>query len=168
MENELSNSAVIKNAFELLSDFFNVLSDGYNPAIIDLQVSIDKRIVEKDIFVLPNHYGNKDNNRFFDKIISTKRDISQLHKRLDENFQWCLEHLLSFSKVPSLFESKFHLENFNKLVNKVKNQLNDFIETWDYKANEYVIDTNDGSLRRIIILQGDNRTIVIDFGNFIH
>ena len=157
-----------KIAVELLTDFFNVLSDGYNPSLIYFQYSENSPNIEKEIFVLPSHFGNDLENNYYNSIIKTKKEIKNLSLRISENFQWCSEHLIYFSKTPALFESKFHLGNFRELVLKVENKIFEITKNWEYEANEYLIDSRDGSLRRVVIIKSANKSITLDFGNYIH
>lgn len=159
----------VKNSVELLTDFFNVLSDGYNPSLIYFNYFESSTNVEKEIFILPNHFGNDIEDRYYNSIIETKTNIENLNNRISENLKWCSEHLVCFNKAPSIFESKFHLDNFNNLVLKIENQIFNLIDEWVISdSKEYLVDTNDGSLRRVLIIKSKNKSIVLDFGNYIH
>lgn len=168
MRDEVIEKEIIENSIELLSDFFNVISDGYNPSIISIRISLNRRLEEKEIFKLPDQYSDKTNERYLNKVVSTKTDVPALTKRIDENFEWSFEHLRLFCQVPSLFESQFHLDNLKNLIYKVKQKLVELTMKWNFNAHEYTIDSGDGSLVRAIILQETNRTLVVEFGNYIH
>ncbi|QZK91650.1 hypothetical protein K5V07_14535 [Flavobacterium sp. CHNK8] len=162
------NVETTKMAVELLTGFFNVVSDGYNPALIYFNYSENSLNIEKETFVQPSHYGNDPENRYYYNIIETETIIEDVRERIIQNFQWSTEHLILFSKTPTLFESKFHLDNFKTLVSKVENQVLELIKTWDLKTSEYLIDSKDGSLRRVLIIKSEDKSIILDFGNYIH
>ncbi|MFY0590994.1 hypothetical protein [Roseivirga sp.] len=169
MKHELADKQIIENSIELLSDFFNVISDGYNPSIISVRISLNRRIEEKEIFKLTDHqYSDIANERYFNMVLSTKTDVQTIANRLDENFEWSFEHLKVFCQVPSLFDSQFHLDNLKNLIYKVKERLEQYTRQWNVNAHEYTIDSGDGSLVRAIVLQETNRTLVVEFGNYIH
>lgn len=156
MQEEFLESKIIENSIDLLRDFFNVIADGYNPSLIYIEIDLTQCQIESEI-LKKYHYG---------KI--SKTEISSIQKRIEENFYWCLDHLVIFSQVPELFKSKFHYDNMKQLIKKIEKQLYAFIKNWNSIAVEYLHDTNDGSLRRILVIYGDNKTIIFHFGNYIH
>lgn len=167
-EAELIRIKLLENSIRLLSDFMSVLSDGYNPTILDVKVSIDKKLKDQDRFIFssPNNLGTE--SFFLDKIQPTKKDITNIKERINENFSWCLNHLATFNNVPDIFSSSYHIENLSQLVEKVKMHIFDLTDLWDIISYEYLVDTKDGSLVRVLFIHSDNKSLILDFGNYIH
>jgi hypothetical protein len=168
MQEDYLKSKLIENSTSLLTDFFNVISDGYNPALISVTIDLTKNIKNEEIFIYKtiNWIGTKEYCE--GSILPTKTNINFIKKRINENFQWCLEHVVGFSQVPKLFESEYHYNNLKNLVKKVEGQIIMFLENWNPNGTEYLIDTGDGSLERVLVIHSQNKTIVIKFGNYIH
>ncbi|MBJ2126270.1 hypothetical protein [Flavobacterium sp. IB48] len=167
-ETELIRIKLLENSIRLLSDFMSVLSDGYNPTILDVKVSIDKKLKDQDRFIFssPNNLGTE--SFFLDKIQPTKKDIANIKERVNENFSWCLNHLATFNNAPDIFASSYHIENLSQLVEKVKMHIFDLTDLWDIISYEYLVDTKDGSLVRVLFMHSDNKSLILDFGNYIH
>lgn len=168
MQEEYLKSKLIENSTGLLTDFFNVISDGYNPALISVTIDLTRNIENEEIFIYktPNRIGTKE--YYEGSILPTRTNINFIQKRINENFQWCLEHVVVFNQVPKLFESEYHYYNLKKIVKKVEEQIIMFLEDWNPHGTEYLNDTRDGSLERVLVIHGQNKTIVIKFGNYIH
>lgn len=167
-ENELIRIKLLENSIRLFSDFMSVLSDGYNPTILNVRISIDKKLNDEDRFIFssPNNIGT---TFFFkEKIQPTKRDVANIKDRIDENFSWCLNHLAEFNNTPEIFKSNYHTEKLSQLVEKVKKSIFDVTELWDATSYEYLIDSEDGSLVRVLFIHSDNKSLILDFGNYIH
>lgn len=167
-ETELIRIKLLENSIRLFSDFMSVLSDGYNPTMLDIKVSTDKRLTDEDRFVFssPNNLGTE--FFFLNKIQPTRKDITSIRERISENFSWCLNHLATFNNAPDIFRSNYHIDNLNQLVETVKRNIFDLIDLWDIISYEYLIDTNDGSLVRVLFIHSDNKSLILDFGNYIH
>ncbi|MBL0735381.1 hypothetical protein JI750_00660 [Flavobacterium sp. GN10] len=167
-ETELIRIKLLENSIRLFSDFMSVLSDGYNPTMFDIKVSTDKRLTDEDRFVFssPNNLGTE--FFFLNKIQPTRKDITSIRERISENFSWCLNHLATFNNAPDIFRSNYHIDNLNQLVETVKRNIFDLIDLWDIISYEYLIDTNDGSLVRVLFIHSDNKSLILDFGNYIH
>lgn len=154
-----------ENAISLLSDFFSVISDGYNPAVIWTELDLSQEI---GYHVVAERFGWNPEGDYFNQLVENKTLIKNVSERLDENFDWCLCHIHTFNFAPKIFESKFHLDNLGKLVDKVKQQVKDLIAGWNPGSSEILIDTRDGSLVRVLFITGHHKTMVIYFGNYIH
>lgn len=167
-ETEFVRIKLLENSIRLFSDFMSVLSDGYNPTILDVKVSIDKRLTDQDRFIFssPNNLGTK--FFFLEKIQPTRKDVVNVKERINENFSWCLNHLTTFNNAPDIFRSNYHIDNLNQLVETVKRNIFDVIDLWDIISYEYLIDTNDGSLVRVLFIHSGNKSLILDFGNYIH
>ncbi len=167
-EDELTRIKLLENSIHLFSDFMSVLSDGYNPTILDVRVSIDKRSNDLDRFIFPSPNNLGKEIFFLEKIQPTRKDVDNIKERINENFSWCLNHLATFNNAPDIFKSSYHIDNLNQLVEKVKTQIFDLTDLWDIISYEYLIDTNDGSLIRVLFIHSDNKSLILDFGNYIH
>ncbi len=167
-EDELTRIKLLENSIRLFSDFMSVLSDGYNPTILDVRVSIDKRSNDQDRFVFPSPNNFGEEVFFLEKIQPTRKDVDNVKERINENFSWCLNHLAIFNNAPDIFKSNYHIENLSQLVEKVKTHIFDLTDLWDIISYEYLIDTNDGSLIRVLFIHSDNKSLILDFGNYIH
>ncbi|WP_428231608.1 hypothetical protein [Flavobacterium sp.] len=167
-EDELTRTKLLENSISLFSDFMNVLSDGYNPTILDIKISINKRLNDRDRFIFPSP-NNIDTDFFFiNKIQPTRKDIDSIKERINENFSWCLDHLATFNKAPDIFKSNYHIDILNQLVEKVKSNIFELTDLWIVTSYEYLIDTKDGSLVRVLFIHSDNKSLILDFGNYIH
>ncbi|HTJ51405.1 MAG TPA: hypothetical protein VL443_18220 [Cyclobacteriaceae bacterium] len=154
---------LVENSIHLLADFFQVISDGYNPTSISTTIKLNGNLDERDYFVLPSHLGGS-NQKYFESVMRTKKDIESVEHRIEENFQWCLDHLTVCTQVPILFKSKFHVDNLKTLIQGVQNQAIKVVKNWQPKVSEYSI----GSERRILIIHGTGKTIAMEFGCYIH
>jgi hypothetical protein len=168
MQEEYLKSKLIENSTSLLTDFFNVISDGYNPVLISVTIDLAKSIENEEIFIYETHSWIGTRRYYEESILPTKTDINFIEKRINENFQWCLEHLVCFNQVPTLFESEYHYNNLKNLLKKVEEQTVMFLENWNANGTEYLIDTRDGSVERVLVIHSQNKTMVIKFGTYIH
>lgn len=167
-EDELTQTKLLENSIRLFSDFMNVLSDGYNPTIIDIRISIDKKLNDRDRFIFSYPNSNDMEFIFADRIQPTRKDIANIKERINENFSWCIDHLATFNQAPDIFKSNYHIDNLNQLVEKVKRTIFDLTDSWTVTSYEYLIDTNDGSLVRVLFIHSGNKSLILDFGNYIH
>ncbi|KUJ59691.1 hypothetical protein AR687_21750 [Flavobacteriaceae bacterium CRH] len=167
-ENELTQTKLLENSINLFSDFMSVLSDGYNQTIIDIRISTDKKLNDQDRFIFPSPNSIGTEIFFTDRIQPTRKDINNIKERINENFTWCLDHLATFNQAPDVFKSNYHIENLSQLVEKVKRNIFDLTDLWIVTSYEYLIDTNDGSLVRVLFIHSDNKSLILDFGNYIH
>ena len=160
---EETECLLVENSIALLTDFFQVISDGYNPASISVTIKLDANLNEGDYFVLPSHLGGK-NQEYFASVMRTKREIDTVDQRIQENFQWCLDHLTTFTQVPTLFNSKFHVDNLKALIQRVQDTAIRVVRNWHPKVSEYSI----GNERRILIIHGTGKSMALEFGCYIH
>lgn len=167
-KDELIRIKLLENSICLFSDFMSVLSDGYNPSIIDIRISIDKRLDDQDRFIFPSPNNSGTEFFFINKIQPTRKNVDSIKERVNENFSWCIDHLATFNIAPDIFKSNYHIDNLTKLVEKVKRNIFDLTDLWIVTSYEYLIDTNDGSLVRVLFIHSDNKSLILDFGNYIH
>jgi len=147
----------------LLTSCFQVISDGYNQTSISTTIKLNGNLDERNYFVLPSHLGGS-NEDYFKTVMRTRKEIDSVESRIKENFSWCLDHLTTFTQVPTLFESKFHVDNLKTLIQGVQDQTIKVVSPWFPQVSEYSI----GSERRILIFHGTGKSMVLEFGCYIH
>ncbi|MBE8726481.1 hypothetical protein [Flavobacterium hungaricum] len=167
-DDELTQIKLLENSIGLFSEFMSLLSDGYNPAIIDLRIRTDRKLEDRDQFINPSPNNNGTEFHFFNMNQSTRKDVDHIKERINENFLWCLDHLATFNAAPDLFKSSYHLDNLNQLAEKVKKNIFNLTDLWTTSSYEYLIDTNDGSLVRVLFIHSDTKSLILHFGNYIH
>jgi hypothetical protein len=89
-EAELTRVKLLENSILLFSDFMSVLSDGYNPTILDVRVSIDKRLKDQDRFIFPSPNNSGTESFFLDKIQPSRKDIDNIKKEYMRTFHGVL------------------------------------------------------------------------------
>jgi hypothetical protein len=136
MTEERTEFLLVENSIELLTDFFQVIYDGYNPAVISVTTKLNQNLDERDYFVLPSHLRQED---YFESVMRTRKEIESVPHRITENFQWCLDHLITFNQLPALFDDKFYFDNLKALVQKVRDRVIKVVENWQIEASEYSI-----------------------------
>ncbi|WP_134150004.1 hypothetical protein [Flavobacterium sp. 270] len=158
----------MENSIQLFSDFLSVLSDGYNPAVIHIRINTGGKLNDQDHFIFssPNNTGT--DFFFTEKIQPTKKIVENINERINENFSWCLNHLALFNTAPDLFKSNYHIDRLNQLAEKVKSNIFNLTDLWDADSYEYLIDNQDGSLTRVLFIHSDNKSLILDFGNYMH
>lgn len=149
---------------EYLSDFFLVLSDGYNPTAFWMNIDLNQQLyfehlVEKD------YLGRK---RVSMALNSRTEMNGTFESLLDSYFEWCLEHLHSCNCVQEIFQKDYKLDELRQLVLKVKKELSTYFDTWNAKYTEYTVDTLDGSLEKYLFINSGKRSAYFVFGNYIH
>jgi len=168
IDSELLKCKILENSVSLLADFFNVLSDGYNPTIIGVDIDLVNSIDEKGRFIFPSHNGIGSEVYFTKNILPTKIKVQNIESKINENFNWSLNHLITFNDAPKIFGSNFHMDNLTKLLERIKYCISDLIGDWAPVCYEYTLDTRDGSLRRTLFIHGKNKSMILEFGNYIH
>lgn len=168
MHTDYLTSRLIENSVNLLTDFFTVVNDGYNPAGLLVKIDLTRNITNEELFIYNENHGIGSKGYYETRILPTKVNIESVQHQIRVNFKWCLEHLILFSKVPELFKSEFHYENLKSLVKKVEDQIITFIEPWNTTAVEYTNETGGGSVVKVLIVHGKNKSLVLEFYNEIH
>lgn len=162
MSNSTTEMEIVKNSINMLDLFYQVLTDGYNPTSITIRIETDSRIEENTI------KAGYEKGWYKEGVFMNPKTISNFEQRLEQNFQWSLEHLEVFSKCPELLKTDFNKENFRKIINQVQKLLLDFTKGWTKESKEYLVDTSDGSYQRLLLVHDENKSAIIEFGNYIH
>ncbi|QCK15570.1 hypothetical protein DCC35_12845 [Mangrovivirga cuniculi] len=147
-----------------LSDFFGVLSDGYNPTIIWLNIDLENKPNPSDLF--KEHWIGENS---MENILETKTELkNNFESHLNRYFEWSLEHLKLDNKAPDIFKSEYHLENLNELINKVKLEILEYFGEKKLTLTEYTIDSIDGSIVKYLFIDFEDGSAHFAFGNYVH
>src|SRR5688572_4732551 len=103
MKDLIVESTRLQTAAEMLSNFFQVLSDGYNPAMLDLKVIERGRYSDQMIFMFNPQYSK--NDEYVKRVVETKDMVNDVTAYLKSRFQVSLDHLMSFTIAPIIFQS---------------------------------------------------------------
>jgi len=153
---------ILKNSIEMLDLFYQVITDGYNPTSITIRIKEDSKIEDNEI---ESGYMK---GWYKEEEFKSPKTILNFEQRIRENFQWSFQHLEGFSKSPDLLKADFNRENFKKIIQKVQQLILDYTKEWTKESKEYLIDTSDGSYQRLLVVHDDNKSMIIEFGNYIH
>ncbi|AZJ32220.1 hypothetical protein SAMN05444344_2980 [Tenacibaculum mesophilum] len=159
---------VLKNSITMIDYFYEIISDGYNPAKLDFKFNLDSQISEEEIFIYdsPNWIGTEE--FFKSSILPTKRKVENPVKYLTELIDWNKKHIESFNSFPDIFLTKYRNAEFNEMLQMISNQTNQLVEDWNTESFEYIIDTKDGSYRKFLLINDKSKSILFEFGNYIH
>ncbi len=147
-----------------LSDFFGVLSDGYNPTIIWLGIDLENEPDLQKLF--KEHWIGKNS---IENILKTRTELkNDLKSHIDYYFDWSLEHLKFANKATEIFKSDYHLENLSELIDKVKLEIFEYFDGKNLSFTEYTIDSIDGSLVKYLFIDFEGGNAHFAFGNYIH
>lgn len=150
---------------EYLNQFFSVLSDGYNPTVIWLQIAPHTKeatSVFKEEFTHNEEFMIR-------KVTKTKKTLDKgLKPTLDHCFNWSLDHLRNATNAEIIFEKEHNLNQLMILISKVKEDLTSYFETWNPTLTEYTVDTDDGSLAKFVFMDSPTQSAHLYFGNYIH
>ena len=144
--------------------FFDVLSDGYNPvnlyiANIEAPLDDEDEVFKKSTFQFP--FQNK--GRWDSKV-----EFDDLNQKLEEDFDWILDHLKMFTIAPKIFESNFHSTNLKEIAREIILGTIDLVKDWSLKFHEYYIDLGGGSESKCLLLLGNQKAVCICFVTTIH
>jgi len=144
---------------------FKALSDGYNPTYLRLNFGDSYELKESDYLVwdLDDLRTESDYIEFINKH---KTKIIDARTRIKENLFWSVEHLKTFNKIPEVFDSTYNYDFLDKYIKEVAEKINNVISTWDYYYS-YELDIYAGQ-RRVLIIKGSEKTLILDIINDIH
>jgi len=162
MSNEKIEMEILNNSIKMLEMFYQVLTDGYNPTSISIRINLESRINEENI------KSGYEKGWYKEDIFKMPKTILNFEERLKSNFKWSFEHLEVFSKCPELIKTDFNRDNFLKLLSHVETLIINFTNNWTRETKEYLIDTSDGSYQRLLLVHDESKSMIIEFGNYIH
>lgn len=123
----------LKKAFEITNQFFQILSDGYNPVYIRIDLFQNNQATEDEII--------KANTQ--DQTLSfgwhEKNQFQDLALKLEEILEWNLSHLKAFNDAPKVLETDYHLKDLNKLIKGLIDETLALVKDWDRKQFEYIV-----------------------------
>ncbi len=158
----------MKNSITMVDYFYEIISDGYNPAKLDFKFNLESQLSEDEIFVYDssNWIGTEE---FFKKsILPTKRKVENPVKYLTELIDWNKKHIESFNSFPDIFSTEYRNAEFNEMLQTISNQTKELIQDWNTESFEYIIDSKDGSYRKFLLISDKSKSILFEFGNYIH
>lgn len=156
------DKVVLENTISMLEMFYQVITDGYNPTSISIRIDLDKRINENEI------KSGYEKGWYKEDVFMNPETVLDFKQRLKSNFKWSFEHLEVFSKCPELLKTDFNMDNFIKILSRTEQVILDFTNEWSKESKEYLIDTSDGSYQRLLVVHDENKSMIIEFGNYIH
>lgn len=164
MENQIEiKYLLLEQKVRLINSFFNIISDGYNPVILELSKYFNSEEGEDRMLIKSAH-----NSLFEDGSWDGKEEVINLKYRLEELAEWNFIHLKSFTEAPGIFRSNFHESKLKKIVTELNDDIVDFSKIWSEKIYDYYINHGDGSESHHILMIGKKESVLIDFGNYIH
>lgn len=142
--------------------FLGVLSDGYNP----VSISIDRR--ENDTASEDELMKLYSINSQLEYGWESKLELTDLHQKINENFQWLYMHLQTFNEAPKIFSSKYHSDKLNNIFKELNEKIKELPFTVNRKQYEYFFDIGDGSECKALLIVDSDKSICLIFGNWIH
>lgn len=149
-------------AIHIGNKFLGVLSDWYNP----VSVSIDRR--ENDTVSEDELMKLYTMNSQLEHGWESKIELVDLHQKIQENFQWLFMHLQTFNEAPKIFSSKYHSDNLSDIFKELNEKIKELPFTINRKQYEYFFDIGDGSECKVLLIVDNDKSICLEFGNWIH
>lgn len=155
----ITQTEVLKNSINLLNQFLEILG-AFNQAVIVVKIHPKERI---DLDSIISNYPKE----FYNVEILK---IEHLEKRLTENFNWLKEHTLQYGASNFLNQrhGTFNKKCFEKLLNTIRLQVQNYCENWANEITEVVADSKDGTYYRDLVIYGENKSVIVDFAIVIH
>lgn len=155
------NCEVIQNQIELLDHFYRVIGDDYDPAQIAFSYNLDKPISLEDVFT-----DNKIND--LEKVRPTKEELNCPLERLVDLFEWNRNHVIGSSGCTKIRDQQFRTAEFKEIYTIIITKIEKALKDWNFKAEQYLLDTNDGSYRKYVLVKSDTKGMLFEFANCIH
>ena len=158
----------VKGQIDALDRFYAVIGDGYHPTRISIKYSNHKPIFEQEVFIYesPNNIGSE---RYFkEEILPSKKVVEEPIIKLREMMTWNRDHVLSFNSCKKIYNEKYRLKEFEEIYEAIITNIEKLTKTWVASSYEYLIDTKDSSYRKFLLINGSNKGLVFEFGNYIH
>lgn len=133
-----------------------------------MQFDLSKRLDEHSTFIFasPNQIGTEE--YFTEHILPTKRSVDDPKTSIEKHFDRTRKIEGSTIYQTEVIRSAWHWNHFVDISDFVKNQLLEITDLFPEEANQYTIDTKDGSIREILFLHGKNESLRLEFGKYIH
>ena len=141
---------------------FKALSDGYNHAYLGLKFG--ENLKETEYLIWDIHLSRSD-DEYIEYINEAKTKIDNVETRIRENIFWSLEHLRIFNKIPLVFANQYNLKFLEGLLEEIVEKLKAIIVNWNSIVYEYDIYIGE---RRVLVIEDDNKVIVLDIFNSLH
>lgn len=87
------------------------------------------------------------------------------NNRLQELFEWNKKHVIGFEQI---LKPEYRMAEFSEIYQVIYEQIIDLTSIWNFKSNQFLIDTKDGSYRKFLFISEASKSIVFEFGNYMH
>ena len=75
-------------------------------------------------------------------------------------------------RVQGLFDTgellELEADEFKEIYNVITKDIQIILSKWKITCEEYLLDTKDSSYRKYLFINGTNKSIVLEFGNYVH
>lgn len=155
----------IKSQITLLDRFYRVIGDGYNPASISFSYNLKSKIEPESIFIYKSHNNIGEPWYYEQQILPSKEVILNLNHRLKELLEWNMKHVVGFEQI---LKPEYRMAEFSELYQVIFEQIIDLTSGWNSESTQFIIDTKDGSYRKFLFISETSKSMVFEFGNYIH
>jgi len=155
------NCEVLQNQIELLDHFYRVIGDDYDPAQISFRYDLDKMITVADVFI-------DSKMAYAEKVRPTKKELKNPLERLVDLFEWNRSHVIGSGGCTKIRDQQYRTAEFKEIYTLVIAKIKETLKDWNYRAEEYLLDTNDGSYRKYVIIKSDTKGMLFEFANCVH
>lgn len=139
------------------------LSDGYNPAWMNLDKIFGENLSDKDIVAIK--YSEKLEYNFQELNIEYIR-ADQISEKIKEAFKWNLEHLICFNNCKYLFATDFHFDIYKEILREIEQDLITYAFINNCTVSLYKQFGTWG--HRFLLLKTDKFKTVLELSNEIH
>jgi len=146
----------------MLSMALSIISDGYNPVIIELER-------------LENQLGAMDKLRcdwiesvVHGSVTMVEWKLSEIEKVFSNHIDLVHSHIVTFIQCKSMANSQFHRNSIREMIEFYQREVETLILADLRELHTVRIDTNDGSLQHVILASSENYLTAITFGCYIH
>jgi hypothetical protein len=156
---------IIKSQITLLDRFYRVIGDGYNPANISFSYNLKSKIEPESIFINKSHNDIGEPWYYQQNILPSKEVVINLSHRLKELLEWNMKHVVGFEQI---LKSEYRMAEFSEIYQVIYEQIIDLTSGWNSESTQFLIDTKDGSYRKFLFISETSKSMVFEFGNYIH
>jgi len=148
--------------------FYRVIGDGYNQTAISFKYNLNEAITPESIFIHESH-NNIGKPWFYEEWIKpTQEKVTNPSLRLKELMEWNRKHVIGFNGCKQIRDEEYRLAEFKEIYTDLFEKTESVIKNWKIEALQYLLDTKDASYRKYLFLNGENKSMVFEFGNYIH
>lgn len=156
---------IIKSQITLLDRFYRVIGDGYNPASVSVKYSLNSKIEPESVFIYKSVNNIGEPWYYEQRIKPTKEIVLNPNERLKELMEWNRMHVIGFEQI---LKADFRLAELREIYQVVYEKIEELISEWNFESSQFVIDSKDGTYRKFLFVSDINKSIVLEFGNYMH